>query len=456
MSSKSRVKKQKGGSAKGLAIDFIESMFGPDWQNHFYQYIIATGIFTFVLLVIFAIILYPGKALYNIQKYFFYIAVPLALMFAVLLHLNTSSSALTQFLKIAVVMVAVGIAIYYYSLSTGSEFIFSGYFKNGLLTVVILIALAIIYQITISYMSSLTGIPGFIAQLIFYIPCILWDLWLYVFREFQLTPFAIYAFILLEIVLILIYVYLPNMISSVTGLKDGVQLLSGVYWLNKPQNIIATSAMLKQMPTQTQILNGHSGQYRSNYCISMWVYINPQAPSAISYSRESEIITYGFTDASGIQHVKPMIRYYGGGNTTDQPIERDKYVFYFATYPPTNQYDSSGDTFYDLTLPNQKWNQIVLNYNRNIVDLFINGSLERSFNTANHLPIFSPLDTITVGSQDGIDGAICNVAYYNHPLSAKQIAFSYNMLMNANPPVSRTPVTNKLSVSPGTSITALK
>ncbi len=456
MSSKPKLKKQRGGAGKGVAIDFIENLFGPNWQDGFFRYIILTGIFVLVLVMILMIIMSPGKALYNIQKYFFYIAVPLTLIFAVLLNLNSSSTALREFSKIAATMVIVGIAIYYYSLSSGSDFVFTSYFNYTFLAVIVVIGLAIFYQVLVSYMSHLTGFPGFIAQLIFYIPCILWDLWLYLFKEFQLTPYAIYAFIFLEAILILLYIYLPNITSSVTGLTDGEQLLSGIYRLNKPQNIIATSTILKQMPTPTQILSGQLGQYRSNYCISMWVYINPQAPSSLSYSKETEIFSYGFTDASGVQQVKPMIRYYGGGNSTDQPVERNKFVFYFATYPPTNQYDSSGNTFYDLVLPTQKWNQIVLNYNRNIVDLFINGSLERSFDTANNLPVFSPLDTITVGSQDGIDGAICNVAYYNHPLSSSQIAFSYNTLMNANPPISRTPVSTNLGTSPGTSITATK
>ena len=456
MSSKPKLKKQRCGAGKGIAIEFIESLLGPNWQDLFFRYIVLTGVFVLVLVVILMIILYPGKALYNIQKYFFYIAIPLTLIFAVLLNLNSSNTALTQFSKIAAFMVIVGIAIYYYSLSSGSDFVFTSYFNYAFLAVIIVIGLAILYQVIISYMGRLSGFPGFIAQLIFYIPCILWDFWLYLFKEFQLTPYAIYAFILLEAILILLYVYLPNISSSITGLSDGQQLLSGVYRLNKPQNVIATSNTLKQMPTPDQILSGQSGQYRSNYCISMWVYVNPQAPSATSYSKETEIFSYGFTDASGVQHVKPMIRYYGGGNSTDQPVERNKFVFYFATYPPTDQYDSSGDTFYDMALPTQKWNQIVLNYNRNMVDLFINGSLERSFDTANNLPAFSPLDTITVGSQDGIDGAICNVAYYNHPLSSSQIAFSYNTLMNSNPPISRTSVSTNIGVSPGTSITATK
>ena len=76
-----------------------------------------------------------------------------------------------------------------------------------------------------------------------------------------------------------------------------------------------------------------------------------------------------------------------------------------------------------------------MNYNRNIVDIFVNGVLERSFTMMNNMPIYNDLDTITVGDEIGIKGGICNVVYYKHPLTKEQIAISYNSKMSANPPV---------------------
>ena len=102
----------------------------------------------------------------------------------------------------------------------------------------------------------------------------------------------------------------------------------------------------------------------------------------ISYDKESEIFNYSFTDEEGIQRVKPMIRYYGGGGGRDQLIERNKYVFYFSKYPPTNQYTEDDHTFYDVTIENQKWNQIVLNYNRTIEPLGLRLRRSNSRNSA--------------------------------------------------------------------------
>ena len=82
----------------------------------------------------------------------------------------------------------------------------------------------------------------------------------------------------------------------------------------------------------------------------------------------------------GVQHVKPMIRYYGGGGGNDQLIERNKYVFYFARYPPVNQYTQVMNIrFMTLLWKTKNGIKLVLNYNRNKVELYINGNLERTF-----------------------------------------------------------------------------
>jgi hypothetical protein len=117
----------------------------------------------------------------------------------------------------------------------------------------------------------------------------------------------------------------------------------------------------------------------------------------------------------------------------------------------TSQYNKMKHTFYPVTLPDQKWNQIVLNYSNSTVDLFINGNLERTFylagkdippdifngNPDTFLPQYNDLDSITVGDTNGIDGGICNVVYYRQPLTTEQIIFTYNQMVNSNPPVPR-------------------
>jgi hypothetical protein len=261
---------------------------------------------------------------------------------------------------------------------------------------------------------------------------------LYVLEQINLTPYAIYVIIIIEILLIILYAYLPEISDKVTGQDNSIMLLDHVEFLDEGKIILANSDLLKiSNLSQDKYSNKNDGNYLTNYCIEMWVYINTHQFSNHAYNKETEIFNYGFTDEKGIQHVKPMIRYYGGGGGDDQTIERNKFVFYFHRYSPINQYATSEHTFYDVTLKSQKWNQIILNYNRNNVDLYINGDLERTFKMNKSMPIYNDLDSITIGEENGIDGAISNIIYYKHPLTAKQIAYSYNSMINSSIPVPR-------------------
>ena len=392
------------------------------WQNCILKYGIMTAVIIGICIFILSIIMNPQSAIYNIDKYFFVIIIPLILIFAVLLNDGNNNDGPANFFKIMGLLLAIGIGIYFYSKTTAIG-ISSVYSKWILITLISLIGLVLIYKVSARYISRLTGWPGFFGQLFFFIPCMLYDFWIYLFEQFKMTSIAIYVIIFLEILLILTYFYLPTITKSVTGINNGKQLLNEPYRLNKGPHVIATSDDLK-VPDNTE-----KSLYRNNYCISMWIFLNPQNASKAGYNVETELFKYGYTDDQNIEHVKPMIRYYGGGDSTDSTDERDKYVFYFSKYPPK---DIDNTDSYELSIPNQRWNQFVFNYNRNNVDLFINGNLERSFSV---ISTYNDLDQITVGSLKGLDGSICNVEFFNHPLSASQITFAYNTMVGKNPPV---------------------
>jgi len=452
-----KIKKVKGGTIASSTItaskntykyiiDFFARLTSKDeadgpWRTCIIRNIVMSAIVIGICVMSVNIMNHPDTATHNVDKYFFLIAIPLVLVFAILFNLGKgddgSEQGTSAFLKIIGVLLLVGIVVYYYSQMRGGGFSIPSLYQNyALIGLISLIGLAIFYHVFAEYLARLPGWMGFIGQLLFYIPCMLYDSWLYLFEQFKITPISIYVLIALEIMLIVVYFLLPKLTNVVSGLTDGKQLIVNPVVLNNGVQVIASSDDLKVPQTNLQILNGiNKDLYRTNYCISMWVYVNSQNGSHSAYTKESEIFNYGYKDASGVQHVKPMIRYYGGiGDGTDSVIERNKFVFYFSKYPPTEQYDTSGDTFFDVSIPTQRWNQIVLNYNRNNVDLFINGRLERSF-LMNVLPEYNDLDQITIGDLNGIQGSICNVAYYNHPLSLQQITYSYNLLMSQDPPI---------------------
>jgi len=420
------------------------SQEGINARKSFLKVAITSSVVLFSCITVLRIILAPGSADYNIQKYFFLYTLPIIMLFGIILNLGRDQEMSSAFLKISGLVVLLTVGVYYYVTSTNSMFNISLLSNYSFLALITVVGLAIAYQGIVGYMEKLKGLPGFISQLIFFIPCVIWDLWEYIVSQFQLTPYSIYLFIAFEILLIILYAYLPEISNKVTGMDDSIQAVNNVVFLDGGKKIVVNSDELKiQKDANNESVTDLQGDYRTNYAVSMWVYVTPHSPTDPAYNKETEIFSYGYKDNEGVQHVKPMIRYYGGGGGADQVIERNKFVFYFSRYPPVNQYNSDDHTFYDVTLPSQKWNQIVLNYNRNIVDIFVNGDLERSFTMTNDMPIYNDLDTISVGDEVGVKGGICNVVYYKHPLTKEQIAFSYNAKMNANPPVAS--ISDKMS-----------
>jgi hypothetical protein len=81
----------------------------------------------------------------------------------------------------------------------------------------------------------------------------------------------------------------------------------------------------------------------------------------------------------------------------------------------------------------QKWNNIILNYNGGVLDIFINGELVRS--NIDVVPYYT-LDNLTIGQDTGIQGGICNVVYFKKPLTVVNIYYLYNLLKDKTPPIS--------------------
>jgi len=154
----------------------------------------------------------------------------------------------------------------------------------------------------------------------------------------------------------------------------------------------------------------------NNYGLSMWIYVNEN----VTTNDEIEIMNF----CGG----KPRITYLNNGNHVNS------YYIYFTDN--VKHGSPAEDNRYILYLNNQKWNYFAFSYYSNSVDLFINGKLERTFTFTNNTPLtIRQSDVISVGKNNGLNGAICNLLYYTDPLTKFQVANTYNLLMNQNPPV---------------------
>jgi hypothetical protein len=98
------------------------------------------------------------------------------------------------------------------------------------LGLIILLLLAMVYQISSNYLQKQSGWMGFIIKFIFYIPCLFTDFLKYILNEYNSTSTIVFALFILEVLIILAYFYFPKIINyfmhfySVQLLKEPVQL----------------------------------------------------------------------------------------------------------------------------------------------------------------------------------------------------------------------------------------
>ena len=162
-------------------------------------------------------------------------------------------------------------------------------------------------------------------------------------------------------------------------------------------------------------LKGSADDYNYNYGLSSWIYLMAQAPNyGVGYSKFTKILDYAG---------KPTLWYNAETNTFKITVKAYK-------KGTTTPYDKI--VYTTKNIPLQKWNNVVVNYVGGTLDVFINKDLVAS--VKNVVPYMSS-DGIFIGDNHGISGAVANVTYFSHPISTSRITFSYENLVNNDPPI---------------------
>jgi hypothetical protein len=226
-----------------------------------------------------------------------------------------------------------------------------------------------------------------IYKIITYIPCLFILLIENIKKQFNITSKTTIIILVVEVFAVLLYVLIPYILKKLT-LGGGTLLQTQPLYLNKKHTI----------GIHKDVVPGETYSY--NYAISTWLYINPQ-PSNTSgaYTQDTSLLDYGG---------KPNITFNGKKNKLIIKALNNK--------ESINVYETTD-------FPKQKWNHIVINYNRGTLDVFINGILVSS--TKGVIP-YMKYDNLIVGKESGINGGVKNTIYYERTLTKDEINNLYN------------------------------
>jgi len=392
----------------------------------------------------------------NFMTYIFVIVIPVISVFALMTTLAYSSVVSAYVIFGGIAIAALFGAGAYFLQTSLSKYIFNKYLLYVVIVAIFLVGLSILATLFSGTLRKLTGWTGFVINLLFYIPCLLRDAIHGAIKEYQTFSSTLVILFIVEVVCLMMYFFLIPFVKT-KMFPPSIQLINEPVMLN-------TSLPLKTPPD----LSG-------NYGISMWVYLNPGSKAKPGYAVETPI--FSFLDASGNKHVQVTYSNLEQGN--------NDHILYV------------GDQAFPMTLPLQKWNNIVFNcatYNeplptsspapttappsfwskyfykspapspvptskKTTVDIFVNGYLERSFTYDREFPVYSSADTLFTGNnpfmtttvktapcgskgangknsnEEGLYGAICNVVYYREPLTKIALTYNFNFLTIHNPPI---------------------
>ena len=183
---------------------------------------------------------------------------------------------------------------------------------------------------------------------------------------------------------------------------------------NKFQNLPWIKAKLEIHPQYT---DANAKRFRYKYALSGWFYINPQPPNTrTAYTKYTNILRYGNkinVEYNGkLNSLRVMANVASSGNDANKP-------------------NDSVELYETKKVIYQKWNNIVINYDDGYLDVFLNGEL---VGTRSGVAPYMSFDNIVVGADAGIIGGICNVTYYDIPLSKSKIELNYKALRDKKNP----------------------
>ncbi len=231
--------------------------------------------------------------------------------------------------------------------------------------------------------------------------CFYTDIKNFIVDEYRKAPKEVWNILLIELVLIGLYFLVPYLRTIILFIicHDAKKLLNEPVYLDV-QKEIATSKDIYNTD------NIEDSDYIYNFSISFWYYVNPTANDDMYYN----VITY---------NGKPLVEYNQHKNKLRVKMNEGR--------------NKETEIYLDNNVETQKWNHVVINYQSNTMDIFINNEMVSTTGNLN-MPYMS-YDNIIVGKDNGIQGGICNVMYFKRIIPKRDISLIYYLCKNETPPI---------------------
>jgi len=234
----------------------------------------------------------------------------------------------------------------------------------------------------------------------------------YIKYQYNITTKNVWLLLIGEIILIVLWFVIPMLLHKYST-KNGLQLLKEPQYLNKESSLGTFEQLHGENLQPEDSSEVGRAKFNYHYSLSAWFYLNPQPPNTSPvYNKYTNILTYGS---------KPAIEYNGQLNTLRVIVEseKDPGVKKRVVIYKTNK------------ILYQRWNNIVINYDRGTMDVFVNGELVGSKES---ISPYMTYESITVGSVDGLNGGISNVMYFKDNLPKSYIENMYFALKGKDEP----------------------
>jgi hypothetical protein len=413
-------------SISSSLTDFFKELLKPEARKTLRNHLIA-----FALAVITCVVIYISSTDKSATTNQFYLYATFAFLPIVVgafivstMFSEPISLQKLYFLGGVLFMLIVAMYMFYRIMNPGSIGFVTGIFQF-LAVLGFIVGLAIIYRVFVRSVANSRGWGGFFMKILFFLPCLLMDTMEYLFEDLKHAPRMVFVLFVLEILILLGCIYLPKISNPLPS--NSFVLLNEPVFLGQ-KTTVGDTTKFRMDAKDVNNPAKDPDTIRTNYAISMWIYLNQHPSSLAAYAKETDIFRYGKINS---EDGNPRLAYF---NDTSDPNKSDKYLLY-----PSN---ASAQLSIPLSMPAQSWNQLVVNYADNGVDVFVNGDLVKSHRNLK-MPAYGLSDVVEVGYGDntptggGLQGAICNVVYHKRPLSAFEIAGNYNLNRYKNPPVNR-------------------